>query len=120
MSAFPRAALSFLALALTACSDREDQLDANNKRPDYIVGTIVSTTYDGTTNDLLTGGLGKTGLGTGACPTAASPASPTVEELRIQAICNNYRALVDVAAAGGYGTRYGPNVEVNGNATASE
>ena len=120
MSASMRAALSVLAVALAGCSDSEDQIDANNKKPDYIPGAIVSTTYDGTTNDLLTGGLGKTGLGTGTCPTAATPASPTVEELRIQAICNNYRALVDVAAAGGYGTLYGPNVDVNGNATASE
>ena len=42
------------------------------------------------------------------------PANPTVAELRRLAIYNNYRALVDIAANGGYGTLYGPNVDADG------
>ena len=121
MSAHTRAALAVVAIALAACSSNSSNNDDSvNKKPDYIRGTIVSTAYDGNANDLLTGGIGRTGLGTGACPAPAAPASPTVEELRTIAICNNYRALVDTTAGGGYGSLYGPNVDVNGTATTSE
>ncbi len=110
-----------LMLALVAgCSVSSAPEREKNERPDFVKGDIVSTTYDGTTNDLLTGGLGKSGLGTGACPAAANPASPTVAELRTIAICNNYRALVDVSAAGGYGTLYGPNVSASGTVTTGD
>jgi hydroxybutyrate-dimer hydrolase len=91
-----------------------------NARPDFIVGTICALAYDGTTDDLATAGLGKTGLA-GTAPTAADPLNPTAAELRKIAIYNNYRALVDVnKPAGGYGSLYGPNIDVNGNATTSE
>ena len=91
-----------------------------NAKPDFIVGTISVVSYDGTTDDLATAGLGKTGLA-GASPTAADSLNPTAAELRKIAIYNNYRALVDVnKPAGGYGSLYGPNVDVNGNATTSE
>jgi hydroxybutyrate-dimer hydrolase len=121
MSAFLRATLGAATLvALASCGGGNSNNQEENVRPDYLKGTIVSTTYDGTTNDLLTGGLGKTGLGTGACPVPATPASPTVAELRTIAICNNYRALVDVAANGGYGTLYGPNVDSSGAVTTGD
>ena len=87
-------------------------------RPGFLKGPILSATYDGVTDDLLTGGLGKTGLGAAACP-ALSPA-PTAAQLRTLAICNNYKALVNTNAKGGYGTLYGPNVDAFGNVTASE
>ncbi|HZZ93345.1 MAG TPA: 3-hydroxybutyrate oligomer hydrolase family protein [Usitatibacter sp.] len=121
MSAFLRATLgASLALTVAGCGGGgHDDLPVN-AAPPYLKGNIITTTYDGTTNDLLTGGLGKTGLGTGACPAPANPASPTTAELRTIAICNNYRALVDVAANGGFGTLYGPNVDANGNVTTSE
>ena len=122
MSAFMRATLAAATLvALASCGGggKGNDLD-ENVRPGYLKGSIVSTTYDGTSNDLLTGGLGKTGLGTGACPAPATPASPTVAELRTLAICNNYRALVDVAANGGYGTLYGPNVDSSGAITTGD
>jgi hydroxybutyrate-dimer hydrolase len=91
-----------------------------NIKPDFIMGTISSVAYNGTSDDLATGGLGKTGLA-GASPTAADPLNPTAAELRKIAIYNNYRALVDVNSPnGGYGTLYGPNVDINGNATANE
>ena len=99
--------------ALAACSSVKN-FGEPNLAPSYLKGSIVSATYDGTSNDLLTAGLGKSGLA-GAAPAVANPTSPTVAELRRLAIYNNYRALVDIAAAGGYGTLYGPNVDVNGN-----
>src|SRR5262245_34245493 len=61
-------------------------------------------------NDLLTAGLGASGLGSPAVPAITNPAAPTVEELRRLAIYNNYRALIDPTANGGYGTLYGPTV----------
>jgi hydroxybutyrate-dimer hydrolase len=122
MSAFLRSTLgTSLALVLAGCGGGGTHNDLPvNTAPSYLKGNIITTAYDGTTNDLLTGGLGKTGLGTGACPTPANPSAPTTAELRTIAICNNYRALVDVAANGGYGTLYGPNVDASGNVTTSE
>lgn len=40
--------------------------------------------------------------------------------MRRNAIHTNYRAVLDITAAGGYGTLYGPNVTNDGVATASE
>lgn len=90
-----------------------------NTKPDFIVGTISTKAYDGNTDDLLTGGLGKDGLA-GTAPVFANPAAPTPAELRRNAIYVNYRAIVDVQAAGGYGSLYGPNVDAQGNVTASQ
>ena len=89
-----------------------------NDKPSYL-GVVASATYDGNTNDLLTAGLGKTGLG-GVAPTALDPLNPTPAELRKLAIFNNYRAILDISAAGGYGTLYGPNVDAQGVITTSE
>ncbi len=71
------------------------------------------------TQDLLTAGLGRTGIG-GATPAYADPLAPTALELRRNAVFSNYRGLADPTAAGGYGTLYGPNVDVSGTATANE
>lgn len=90
-----------------------------NNRPDFIVGTIQIKQYDGNSDDLLTGGLGKDGLAA-AAPAFANPNAPTAAELRRNAIWTNYRAIVDVQAAGGYGSLYGPNVDAQGNVTASQ
>jgi hydroxybutyrate-dimer hydrolase len=106
-----------MVLGLAGCSKDDTPEDPDNVRPSYIRGTIASATYDGTADDLLTAGLGKTGLA-GAAPTVSF--IPTVTELRRLAIYNNYRALVDVAAAGGYGTLYGPNVDAAGAVTTGE
>jgi hydroxybutyrate-dimer hydrolase len=118
MSAITRATLAAIPFALAACSSKDSHFVLNAK-PDYIKGAIVSTTYDGSGNDLLTAGLGKSGLA-GAAPVAANPTSPTAEELRKIAIYNNYRALVDMTANGGYGSLYGSNVDSNGVVTATE
>lgn len=84
------------------------------------LGAIHSADYDGLSDDLLTAGLGKSGLQSAAAPGFANPLAPTAAELRRAAIYNNYRALVDTAPAGGFGTFYGPNVDAQGHATASE
>jgi hydroxybutyrate-dimer hydrolase len=87
-----------------------------NVLPAFVKGSVRAATYDGNSDDLLTAGLGASGLA-GASPAFANPASPTAAELRRNAIYNNYRALVDIAANGGYGTLYGPNVDKDGNVT---
>jgi hydroxybutyrate-dimer hydrolase len=119
MPALMRATLVALALTLAACGPYKPNFGDPNAKPDYIKGAVVSASYDGSSNDLLTAGLGKSGLA-GAAPVPATPASPTVAELRTIAIYNNYRALVDIAANGGYGTLYGPNVDVSGANTLGE
>ena len=92
-----------------------------NNRPTFVVGTIGVQNYDGNTDDLLTAGLGKDGLiATATAPVPADPAAPTAAELRRIAIFNNYRAIVDTNPLGGYGSLYGPNVDAQGNVTASQ
>ncbi len=83
-----------------------------NVKPAF-AGTISKTNYDGSTDDLLTAGLGKTGLAGAAAPAPANPTAPTATELRRIAIFNNYRAILDINAKDGYGTLYGPNVDIN-------
>jgi hydroxybutyrate-dimer hydrolase len=114
----------FLASALSTLSARaDDQLNVGmantpNTFPSFVVADSVRATYyNGTTDDLLTAGLGKTGLA-GAAPVVTDPQDAT--QLRRLAIYTNYRAVLDIAAAGGYGTLYGPNVTNGGVVTASE
>lgn len=89
-----------------------------NIKPSYL-GPITMGVYDGGNDDLLTAGLGKTGLG-GAAPQPVDPLNPSAAELRRIAIYNNYRAILDISPAGGYGTLYGPNVDARGAITAGE
>lgn len=92
--------------------------DPINTKPSYL-GPITMGVYDGGNDDLLTAGLGKTGLG-GAAPQPVDPLNPTAAELRRIAIYNNYRAILDISPAGGYGTLYGPNVDARGVITTGE
>jgi hydroxybutyrate-dimer hydrolase len=87
-----------------------------NFKPPWL-GAVRATAYDGASDDLLTAGLGKTGLG-GAAPAVTNPADAA--QLRRLAIWTNYRAVLDITPAGGYGTLYGPNVAVDGTVTADE
>ncbi len=81
-----------------------------NPLPSFIVrDSLRSATYDGVSDDLLTAGLGQTGLA-GAAPAFLVPDAPSVAELRRNAIYSNYRAIVDVTSAGGYGRFFGPAV----------
>ncbi len=105
-------------LALAACGSHDDDDDPGgdiNRKPSYL-GTVTSTSYDGTTDDLLTAGLGAAGLAA-AAPAFADPANPTARELRRNAIHANYRAVLDISANSGYGTLYGPNVNATGGVT---
>ncbi|WP_417565365.1 3-hydroxybutyrate oligomer hydrolase family protein [Marinobacter sp.] len=89
---------------LTACKEPFNDI------PDFVKGDIQQTSYDGITNDLLTAGLGATGLASTPAPAFTDALNPTPAELRRLAIYNNYRALVDTAPGGGYGTFFGPQV----------
>lgn len=105
-------------LLVSACGGGNSAENINVK-PSYL-GSISATSYDGVTDDLLTAGLGKTKLGAATLPAVANPLQPTAAELRRLAIFNNYRAVLDISATGGYGTLYGPNVDINGNSSSSE
>ena len=105
-----------LVIALAGCGSGGETFELNVK-PGF-VGSIRSTSYDGVGDDLLTAGLGRTGLAAATPP--ATSASPTAAELRRLAIYNNYRALVDMTTAGGYGVLYGPNVDAGNVAGTGE
>jgi hydroxybutyrate-dimer hydrolase len=90
-----------------------------NVLPAGITHVVGPTTYDGTTDDLLTAGLGKTGIA-GAAPGFVDAANPTAAELRRRAIYTNFRAVLDPSAAGGFGTLYGPNIDIAGADTLGE
>ncbi|MGH3770539.1 MAG: 3-hydroxybutyrate oligomer hydrolase family protein [Pseudonocardiaceae bacterium] len=113
-----RFAVIVLAVTLlSGCTSDDSKPKVNTKPPE--VGTITKVFYDGSRDDLLTAGLGRTGLGASA-PTPADPAAPTAAELRRLAIFSNYTALVDVNPKGGFGTLFGPNIDVNGTDTLGE
>lgn len=118
--ALTAAALAAALLAAGCGGDTKVTLGAGdfevNVKPAF-AGAATTLTYDGTSDDLLTAGLGRTGLA-GAAP--ALSATPTAAELRRLAIHTNYRAILDITANGGYGTLYGPNVDVNGVAGTGE
>ena len=109
--------VTLAAATLTACGGGDKA--SFNIAPSWLVG-LQSVSYDGISNDLLTAGLGKTGLAAPLPPAYADPLKPSAAELRRTAIHTNYRALLDMTAAGGYGSLYGPNVDAQGNITTSE
>jgi len=91
-----------------------------NHLPDFVTGSVRVSEFDGNSDDLLTAGLGASGLASPIPPAYADPLAPTAAELRRATIWNNYRALLDMTAAGGYGTLYGPNVDADGNVGSGE
>ena len=106
-------ALFLLAFTLVAT-----ELQAiEDQRPPFLRGPVLHHSYPADADnpdDLLTGGLGASGLQIAVPPGFTDPLNPTASELRRRAIHQNYRALVDVAANGGYGTLYGPTVGPGG------
>ncbi|WP_119153866.1 3-hydroxybutyrate oligomer hydrolase family protein [Caldimonas tepidiphila] len=82
------------------------------------VHQVRKSAYDGTSDDLLTAGLGHSGLASPLAPPVSDP--PTAAELRRLAIYTNYRALVDMTPAGGYGSFYGPAVDLQERPTGGE
>ena len=109
----PIALAALAAGMLSACGGSGGDEVPVNARPAGI-GEIRTARYDGAADDLLTAGLGKSGLASATPPAYADPLNPTAGELRRAAIYNSYRALVDMTAAGGYGSLYGPNVSAAG------
>ena len=110
------AAVGALTTISAFAADPELGLGARNTpnlKPAFL-GVIGQHDYDGVTDDLLTGGLGWDGL-QAAYPTPPAT-DPSAAELRRRAIHTNYRAVLDITAAGGYGRLYGPNVASNGTA----
>lgn len=114
-------AIAAAAMTIAGCSSNSDSSSTENinTKPAYL-GAVATADYDGTTDDLLTAGLGKTGLASATAPTVANATQPTASELRRLAIYNNYRALVDMSTAGGYGSLFGPNVNAQGVVTTDE
>ncbi len=112
-----RRVLAAAALAALLVADAAADGGRHDAKPRFVRGDVIRTAYDGVSDDLLTAGLGKSGLA-GTAPSVSVP--PTAAELRRLAIYNNYRALVDMTAGGGYGTLYGPNVLADGTVTAGE
>jgi hydroxybutyrate-dimer hydrolase len=120
------AAAAFAAALLGACS--LDEAPVVNTLPANVTAQGVAVypataKGSGTTaasQDLLTGGLGKSGLQAGAAPAYADTVNPTALELRRNALWANYRAILDPTPGGGFGTLYGPNVDVNGAITTGE
>ncbi len=72
---------------------------------DRLGPVTVSIHRDG--DDLLSAGLGLAGLRDAAPPPYADPAAPTPAELRRRAIWTNWRGIVDLSDAGGFGRVYG-------------
>ncbi len=108
--------LALVFLALYGCKATET--------PQYAVkpantGTFNTLVYDGLSDDLLTAGLGVSGLQSATPPAFVDAANPTAGELRRLAIYNAYRAAMDTTTGGGFGVVYGPNVDVNGTASAT-
>lgn len=104
------AAIAAAVFALAACGDPASDF---NSAPSFATN-LSTASYDGSSDDLLTAGLGWDGLAAANAP--ATSATPTKAELRKLAIWTNYRALVDMTSAGGYGRLFGPNVSLTGTA----
>ena len=64
-------------------------------------------------DDLLTGGLGDAGL-VGAAPGYSGGGFLSAADLRVNALYNQYHALADLTAGGGYGTLYSKAVKIPG------
>ncbi len=75
--------------------------------PTQIVGEPIRRVFDGQSDDLLSAGLGADGL-RGPAPAFADPLAPNAPELRRRAVWTNYRGLVDLTDAGGFGRLSGP------------
>lgn len=126
-SIHPSALAASATLLLAACGGSSTS-EAINALPSGFF-EVSKTSYSATTagagataaaQDLLTAGLGKTGLGLASAPAYADPLNPSALELRRTAIHANYRAILDPSANGGYGSLYGPNINLSGGNTLGE
>jgi hydroxybutyrate-dimer hydrolase len=94
------------SLLLAGCASDNNDTTTSSDSNGTQFSAVRMTSYDGN-GDGLMAGLGLSGI-QGAAPGYANPANPTPAELRRNAIYNNYVALVDKSAAGGFGVIYGP------------
>lgn len=102
-------------LALTACggpttrvsapAPSATMLPAEEKAMDFLHGELRVTEHRGN-DDLLSAGLGLEGL-RGAIVVPGMAEQPTAAELRRRAIQQNWRGIVDLSPAGGFGSLYG-------------
>ena len=124
---FTPVTLAVVLVSLTACGGSDDA-PATNTLPTGL-HAVSRTAYTATVpgagtsadqQDLLTGGLGKTGLGAAAAPAYANPLAPTALELRRNALHANYRGIQDASVGSGYGSIYGPNIDLAGGNTLGE
>ena len=111
--------LATATLLLAGCLGGGGDEDAEASFKPSFVGSVRTSSFDGSSDDLLTAGLGKSGLAD-ATKTPATSTTPTAAELRKLAIFTNYRALIDTTTNGGYGVFYGPNVDAAGVAGTGE
>lgn len=93
-----------LAAALAACGPGEKAEHEPTATPSVPAPDVALVFHR---DDLATAGLGIEGL-RGAAPTPDQPLQATAEQLWRLAVHTNYRALVDVTEAGGFGRLYGP------------
>ena len=96
-------ALPMLLLAACGGSDGSNPADAFKARPAFLLAEPSRIDYDGTSNGLLTGTAGSLA----ALISYKLPANPAAADLRTLAIQTSYTGLLDVTAAGGFGSYYG-------------
>ena len=96
-------ALPMLLLAACGGSDSSNPADAFKARPAFLLAEPGRIDYDGTSNGLLTGRAGSLA----ALISYKLPANPAAADLRTLAIQTSYTGLLDVTAAGGFGSYYG-------------
>ncbi len=98
------AAASLCTLLLAGCGGSNDSPATPYKlRPSFLLADPQRVDYDGTSQGLLTGTAGSLN----ALLSFKLPPQPTVAELRTLAIQTSYTGLLDVSAAGGFGSYYG-------------
>ena len=93
-----------LLTVLAACAPTDEptgpDVQMASDSPYTVIHAYPVARCDGESDDLLTGGLGLAGL--------RAPAAPADASLRTMAVHYNFRAIVDVTAAGGFGSLTGP------------
>jgi hydroxybutyrate-dimer hydrolase len=94
------------SLLLSACAMNGAPGTPSPPFDDGVDGAVRETRHAGV-DDLLSGGLGLDGL-RAATPPALSDSAATPAELRRLAIWANWRGIVDLSEAGGFGRVWGP------------
>ncbi|MBB3168679.1 3-hydroxybutyrate oligomer hydrolase family protein [Simiduia aestuariiviva] len=102
-----------MVAALLACTEQFSQSNLRPeeaRKPTFAVDDIRVHVADGVTDDLATAGLGLAGL-RGAAPSYQDAEAPTPAELRRRAYYENYRALLALNDADGFGRLYADAID---------